>query len=114
MAVVHVQCRRVKIFETGFSPREAKPKESQSVRMTPDVARANSPGTDQGSVRSVRYIGHDCQSMAYGDASDEQVDVPNRSACAAQERLEAATLLRSELINEQYLRRRRGAQARRE
>jgi hypothetical protein len=45
-------------------------------------------------------IGHDCQSMAYGDASDEQVDVPNRSACAAQKRLEAAELLRSELINE--------------
>ena len=47
--------RRVKIFEPGFSPGEAVPKERTSVRRTPEAARANSPGAALGSAQNGRY-----------------------------------------------------------
>ena len=38
-----------------FFTKGSQAEREQMVRMTSEVARANSPGTDQGSVRSVRY-----------------------------------------------------------
>ena len=55
----------------------------------------------------VRIIRHDSQPMAHSHTSNEEINVANGSARAAQEGLEAAELLGSGLIDEQHLRSRR-------
>jgi hypothetical protein len=101
-------CRTVKIFETGCSPREAKPKERKSVRITPEVARAHAPGAAGDALKMAGIIRHHCQAMAHSNASDEQVDVAHQPAFTPQDGLESTALHCGRLINAQHLQSGRG------